>query len=129
MSPKKYWKTGSLANGLFGRRSGCSDEILVTASTVRAATSVKSGPLCRDRDDTGCDGAACADPAAGVAVACSADGMRPVSTSPAAKPAKTRRLMNAKRRATSADVDAARHAACRLGHSHREHPVAELGGD
>src|SRR5580765_2243553 len=55
--------------------------------------------------------------------------MRPVSTRPAAKPAKTRRLMKARRRATSTDVDAARHAAGRLGYGHREHAVAELRGD
>src|SRR6478672_12960658 len=102
--------------------------MLVTASTVRAATSVKSGPVGSGRDGDVAD-AGWADPAAGAAVAWSADRMRPVSTRPAAKPAKTRRLMKAKRRATSADVDAARRVAGRLGHGHREHAVAELGGD
>ncbi len=67
MSPKKYWKNGSLLNGLFGRRSGCSDEMLVTASTVRAATSVKSGPLGSGRD-AGVADAGCAEPVAGAAV-------------------------------------------------------------
>src|SRR4029453_2057224 len=104
------------------------DEMFVTASTVRAATSVKSGPLGSGRD-AGVADAGCAEPVAGAAVACSPDRMRPVSTRPAVKPANINRLMKAKRRATSADVDAARHAAGRLGHGHREHAVAKLGGD
>ena len=45
MLPKRYWKNGSFSNGDAWRRLGSSDEMFVTASTVRAATSVKSGPL------------------------------------------------------------------------------------
>src|SRR3954453_20300483 len=45
LSPKKYRKNGSAANGEFGVRTTWSDEILATTLTARPATRVKSGPL------------------------------------------------------------------------------------
>src|SRR4029453_18050011 len=136
MSPKKYWENGALLNGVFCRRAGCSDEMLVTALTVRAATSVKSGPEVRMRPASvvagGAAGAA-APPGvgsfAGAAVARSAVHIRPVRTRPITKPALTSSRMSNRRRMSLADVDAPRTGAGRFGNGHREDTVAQIGGD
>ena len=93
MLPNRYWKTGSFSNGDAWRRLGSSDEMFVTASTVRAATSVKSGPLGSGR---GVAVAGCAVLLARVAVAaggCASEGppdrRRPVGANPATNPTPT----------------------------------------
>src|SRR3954449_7512633 len=45
LSPKKYRKNGSAANGEFGVRTTWSDEMFATPLTACPATRVKSGPL------------------------------------------------------------------------------------
>ncbi len=79
--------------------------MLVTALTVRAATSVKSGPAASVRlvsADVGCDVAAGvvdgAGTSVGAAVARSAVHMRPVMTSPITKPALTSNRVSSRRR-------------------------------
>src|SRR4029453_327648 len=136
MSPKKYWENGALLNGVFCRRAGCSDEMLVTALTVRAATSVKSGPEVRMRPASVVAGGAAgaAAPAgvgsfAGGAGARSAGHIRPVRTRPITKPALTSSRMSNRRRMSLADVDAPRTGAGRFGNGHREDTVAQIGGD
>ena len=44
LSPKKYRKNGSLANGEFDVRVTCSDEMFATPLTAWPAMPVKSGP-------------------------------------------------------------------------------------
>src|SRR5689334_6755586 len=65
-SPKKYLKNGSAANGEFGVRTTCTDEMFATPLTACPATRVKSGP---GVVSPGVTGAGAADAAGGGVVA------------------------------------------------------------
>ena len=118
---------------MFGRRSGWSDEMLVTALTVRAATSVKSGPA-RSVRPAGAAAGASRRPAGAVV---GGRGASPARPSHAAGEHEAHHEARADEQqgedaggaSILADVDAARPGCRPPWDGHGEHAVAEIGGD
>src|SRR6266850_2705086 len=128
-SPKKYRKNGSSANGELPRRTTWSDEMFATPFTAWPATRVKSGPppavvatAPGTRWASLSGGALAARESAAVRI-------RPVTTSPAMKPAITKTNERTKRRTISRNVDAACASLVRLWNRHAEDAVFQIRGD
>src|SRR5437588_4453581 len=86
-SPKKYRKNGSFENGEAGARTTCREEILATPFTAWVAMRVKSGPAAAANGALRCVSSVAAGAAIVSARGSDALRIRPVTTSPATKPA------------------------------------------